>query len=111
MTQPILRPLRPLSLRERQVVEQVALGKSNKEIAWLLGTTEGTVKTYLARAKKQDPKRGNRYSAVKLLIRDHQRVMAIRLNAWIQQWRPKLPADALPVIDSILADQVAEVLK
>jgi two-component system, NarL family, nitrate/nitrite response regulator NarL len=38
-----------LSLRERQLVVLVAQGLRNKEIAYLLGVTEGTVKVYLSR--------------------------------------------------------------
>lgn len=38
-----------LSFRERQVVELVAQGKANKEIAFLLLLTEGTIKEYLNR--------------------------------------------------------------
>lgn len=37
----------PLSNRERQVLEQVALGLSNKEIASQLAITEGTVKLHV----------------------------------------------------------------
>lgn len=37
----------PLSRREQQVLEQVALGLSNKEIALQLDITEGTVKLHL----------------------------------------------------------------
>ena len=36
-----------LSRREREVREQVALGRSNKEIATALGLAEGTIKQYL----------------------------------------------------------------
>ena len=38
-----------LSPRESQVVALVAQGLKNKEIAWSLGLTEGTVKVYLTR--------------------------------------------------------------
>lgn len=41
------RPLTVLSAREREVVELVAEGSSNKEIARRLGLTEGTVKIHL----------------------------------------------------------------
>jgi DNA-binding CsgD family transcriptional regulator len=40
---------RPLSFRERQVVDLVALGKLNKEISSDLHLTEGTIKEYLNR--------------------------------------------------------------
>jgi DNA-binding NarL/FixJ family response regulator len=36
-----------LSAREREVLELVAMGKSNKEIASALGTAENTVKNQL----------------------------------------------------------------
>jgi len=46
----IQRPLNPtLSFREKQVVELVCKGKINKEIAFALHLTEGTVKEYLNR--------------------------------------------------------------
>ncbi|MEI9971050.1 MAG: response regulator transcription factor [Ignavibacteriota bacterium] len=38
-----------LSLREKQVVALVVSGKLNKEIAFALGLTEGTVKEYMNR--------------------------------------------------------------
>ena len=39
----------PLSQRERQIVELIAESRSNKNIAYLLGLTEGTIKEYLNR--------------------------------------------------------------
>jgi DNA-binding NarL/FixJ family response regulator len=42
------RPI-PLTARERQLVTLLAQGLKNKEIAWSLGITEGTVKVYLSR--------------------------------------------------------------
>ena len=39
----------PLTKRERQLVTLLAQGLKNKEIAWTLGITEGTVKVYLSR--------------------------------------------------------------
>jgi len=42
-----------LSLRERQVVDLVCQAKLNKEIAWELHLTEGTVKEYLNRIFKK----------------------------------------------------------
>lgn len=103
---------RPLCLtkRERTVVAQLALGKTNKEIACALGLTEGTIKVYLSHLKAKDPEAFSRYNVVKHLVRDHERVMAIRLNKWIQQWSDGLPQDALSEIRGIMADQVAGVL-
>jgi len=40
---------RSLSFRERQVIELVCKAKLNKEIAWELKLTEGTIKEYLNR--------------------------------------------------------------
>jgi DNA-binding NarL/FixJ family response regulator len=42
-------PPRPLSSRERQVVTLIQAGKRNKEIAFELQLTEGTIKEYLNR--------------------------------------------------------------
>ena len=39
----------PLSVREEQVVALIRLGKRNKEIAFELHLTEGTIKEYLNR--------------------------------------------------------------
>jgi len=38
-----------LSCREMQVIDLVALGRENKEIAWELALTEGTIKEYINR--------------------------------------------------------------
>jgi DNA-binding NarL/FixJ family response regulator len=43
----------PLSFREKQVVALIITGKINKEIAWELKLTEGTVKEYLNRIFKK----------------------------------------------------------
>jgi DNA-binding NarL/FixJ family response regulator len=44
------KPLKPeLSFRERQVVSLVSQGKANKQIAFELRLTEGTIKEYLNR--------------------------------------------------------------
>lgn len=46
----IKRPLSPtLSFREKQIVDLICKGKLNKEIAYELHLTEGTVKEYLNR--------------------------------------------------------------
>jgi|SRR3954469_16615870 DNA-binding NarL/FixJ family response regulator len=42
-------PTRELTVRERQIVGLIRFGKPNKEIAYLLHLTEGTVKEYLNR--------------------------------------------------------------
>jgi len=42
-----------LSPREREVAERVAMGARNKEIAWQLGISEGTVKLHLVRAYRK----------------------------------------------------------
>ena len=51
--QPMARPIRPLTERESQVVALASLGRSNKEIAYQLGISEGTVPTMLSRAQKK----------------------------------------------------------
>jgi DNA-binding NarL/FixJ family response regulator len=40
-------PPRELSFRERQIVELIQQAKANKEIAFELSLTEGTIKEYL----------------------------------------------------------------
>lgn len=42
-------PFKPPSFRENQVIERVALGLANKEIAAQLHLAEGTIKEYLNR--------------------------------------------------------------
>jgi len=44
-----LTPPRDLTFRERQIVDLIAQGKANKEIAYHLLLTEGTIKEYLNR--------------------------------------------------------------
>ena len=39
----------PSALREKQITELIKRGKTNKEIAWELRLTEGTIKGYLLR--------------------------------------------------------------
>lgn len=41
-----------LTLREHDVVREARLGKSNKEIGYVLGLTEGTVKVYMHRISR-----------------------------------------------------------
>lgn len=49
-----LQPLNPkLSFRETQIADLVAKAKLNKEIAWELALTEGTIKEYLNRIFKK----------------------------------------------------------
>jgi hypothetical protein len=100
-----------LTRRQHQVVEQLAQGRTNKEIACNLGLAVGTVKSYLSTIKHKDPQQTGRYSAVKYLLRDHQRVQAIRLDQWIKKWSESLPEDGLREIRSICADQVSEILE
>jgi DNA-binding CsgD family transcriptional regulator len=44
---------RGLTLRERQVLAHVALGQSNKVIAYELGLSKSTIAGHLARARKK----------------------------------------------------------
>ena len=44
---PMRNPLEALSERERQILEQLAKGRSNREIGQILGLTEKTVKHYM----------------------------------------------------------------
>lgn len=46
-------PIRPLTARERAVVALVALGRSNKLIAYELGLSVGTVGNYVTRAQQK----------------------------------------------------------
>ena len=45
--------MKPLSLREQQVIELVCQGKLNKEIAFALCLSEGTIKEYMHRIFKK----------------------------------------------------------
>lgn len=46
-----------LTSRQRQVVALLGQGMNNKEIAYVLGTTEGTVKVYVSRLSHKLHKR------------------------------------------------------
>ena len=46
-------PSRTLSLREKQIVALILQAKANKEIAWELHLTEGTIKEYLNRTYRK----------------------------------------------------------
>lgn len=100
-----------LSNREKQVVSQVALGLTNKEVAARLGLSEGTVKTYLSNIKSKDPEHGTRYTLVKHLLRDQERVRAIRLSEWLKKWEGSLLPECKAEIHALLATQVSEILK
>jgi two-component system, NarL family, nitrate/nitrite response regulator NarL len=45
--------MKALSPREREIAQWAAAGARNKEIAWQLGISEGTVKLHLFRAYRK----------------------------------------------------------
>ncbi len=95
--------------REKQVIDLLSEGCANKEIAYRLGITEGTVKMYTSKLYLKFPEMGGRNGAVRIRARDHERKMAIRLN-WIQQHGGELSAEGLTGIKCIMADQAAPFL-
>lgn len=103
--------LRELSPRERQIAALMGQGLMNKEIAFELGLTEGTIKAYASRLYMKRPDMGRRYGAAKLAARDHERKLAIRLNGWIAANGYRLSAEALTEIKGIMGDMVAKVLQ
>jgi hypothetical protein len=66
---------------------------------------------YLTNIRKKSPDLGNRNLLVKFLLRDHERIMAIRLDRWIKSHGEALAPEALQEIRGICADQIAEVLR
>ncbi|GGM22421.1 LuxR C-terminal-related transcriptional regulator [Deinococcus aerophilus] len=66
------RPLEQLTARERQILERVALGRSNKEIARDLDLTEKTVKHYMTNVLQKLQVR-NRVEAALLAQREGRR--------------------------------------
>ncbi len=63
-------PLEPLTEREQEVLQQMALGHRNSEIASLLSVTEGTVKTHVHRILQKFGV-DDRTQAVVIAIRQH----------------------------------------
>ena len=102
---------KPLTPREKQIVDCLSRGLRNKEIANDLGLSIGTVRVYISRMQDKYGARYNRYSFVLLKARDYQRCRAIELNEWIERWRETLQPQALAEIQSIMCRQVAEFLK
>ncbi|QVL53625.1 MAG: response regulator transcription factor [Cyanobium sp. M30B3] len=58
-------PLEPLTARECQVLQQVALGESNQEIGRFLYLSTDTVKTHLARILRKLPARDRTHAALR----------------------------------------------
>jgi DNA-binding NarL/FixJ family response regulator len=58
-------PLQPLTARECQVLQQVALGESNQEIGRSLYLSADTVKTHLARILRKLPARDRTHAALR----------------------------------------------
>jgi FixJ family two-component response regulator len=96
--------------RQKSILELMALGYQNKEIAYRLGLSEGTIKQYVSRIYRDFPDMGGRVGSARVQVRDHERVMAIRLNVWIRQHGEGLSPVALEEIKGIMADQVAPIL-
>jgi DNA-binding NarL/FixJ family response regulator len=51
---------RPLSPRERQILELIATGRSHKEVAFDLGLSDATVRVLYSRAMKKLGRRSSR---------------------------------------------------
>ncbi len=100
-----------LTNRERDIVAQLAFGKTNKEIATATGLAVATVKVYISHIRQKDPAIGSRFLMARHLLRDHEREMAIRLDCWIKQYGEALSAEAFDAIRKICAEQVAEMLR
>lgn len=98
--------MRDLSKREREVLNQAFLGKSNKQIAAALGITEGTVKIYFYNLKQATGI--GRTSAVKWVARDLFRQKAVELDRIMltHQMNPELRKE----LSRYLAEFVPEVL-
>ena len=59
----------PLTVREREVLQKVAIGATNAQVAHGLGISIGTVKTYLERAQEKTQAR-DRASTVAVALRN-----------------------------------------
>ncbi len=108
---PALLPvLTGLSNRQRQLIELLGYGLTNKEISARSGLTEDTVKVYLHRIRQKWPHL-TRHGAVRIAVRDHERKQAIRLSEWIKEYGESLNPGALASIRAIMADVVADCLR
>lgn len=80
---------RALTDREKQTLDCVGRGLTNKELATEMGITEGTAKAYVMRVRVKDPMHRNRYAMC-------QTRLAEQLDAWRVAWqspmRMMLPA-------------------
>ena len=61
-----------LSRREWQIADLVMQGKQNKEIAFALSMTEGTIKEYLSRIFRKGAYRNRTELAIWLLAREEE---------------------------------------
>ncbi len=102
---------RPPTPRQKTLIDLLSLGLTNKEIAYRMGITPESVKTYLYNLRQKFPDLRSRYGVVRVALRDHERVVAIRLDEWIKAYGDALGPEALAGIRAILSDCVAEVLK
>lgn len=98
-----------LSNREKQLIELVARGLPNKQIAFDLGISEPTVKFYLREIYRKVG--GNRHQLIRLAVLDHERIQAIRLSQWLKTFGSELSESAYIELNQILAEQVSDIVK
>lgn len=98
--------------REGQIIALMSEGLANKEIAYRLGLTEGTIKAYSSMIFDRHPEmQHSRLGAVRIVARDHERLQAIKLDTWVKKYGDTLSAEALADIREIIASQVCALLK
>jgi DNA-binding NarL/FixJ family response regulator len=89
---------RHLTLREKQIIELVKQAKLNKEIAFLLHLSEGTVKEYLNKIfRKLDVKNRTELAVWSL---EHPAECSIR--ARIERQEPHPAVGLFPVVETVL---------
>lgn len=109
---PGVQPIAGPTPRQWELMGLLAEGLVNKDIADRMGLSYKSVKVYISLLFDRFPGMPrSRHAVVCFMARDHERRLAIRLDAWIEKYGDTLDTDARQRIQSVLADMVAPFLK
>jgi DNA-binding CsgD family transcriptional regulator len=96
-----------LTKREREIIQLLCQGFLNKEIAYQLGITEGTVKVYMSKVYKKCPVfRNNHMSMFQFIWQDYAKKQGVRLEEWMRVYGEQLSDEAKYEFGEIRKDTV-----